>query len=309
MTTEGILVRVAEIGTKIYNGERKWIDARELSKSLDRISLVIAGFRASPNRSSEESEEARYLGLFDFDVEHEGLPTEALAEKVKLTIQESKTLGALFNAHEGYRALHEKVVTNACRRLEEKGIEHLCYFSGCKGYRLLVRHEALWCSVPREHRGPNRDFYEGHLRRWLIKYLDWSEEAANGLLGSADFNIHDPNKGVKPDMGLHPLTKLFPVPVRPSQDPFECVLAVPQANSTLQSEIRAFWDWVASTAPQALAEKGYPGDFLFFNLSAVLGCACSGFFSLPQHRTLPVLQVSPNDCWIAGALGSRATSV
>jgi P4 family phage/plasmid primase-like protien len=236
-------------GNKFY-GSRDWIASSTLVQRLPSLSLVIPEFRASAadalhlrylgilGASAPPSNSGALTPVLDFDcwdnamlkrfgtgetplclfrsggedgdevLDFKSLPS-ALSEHLAGLIGD-RARKRKFGAPELIRhmpllsALWDRVST-VCKRLLAANVALDLYYSGAKGFRVLVRAPELFYAVVHGD-STYGDAAVAIVERFLVA-KGCTEAEVTHLLDKSPFG---PNKGTKPDMAAHPVSRLWP---------------------------------------------------------------------------------------------------
>ncbi len=242
-----------------------------LENHLQQWSLIIPEFTRDiiPSESSNLSYELmRFTSIFDLDCDlvsvekgkqslYEGGPIRNFEGKkgelktaMANLIRAKKTLGNLIEVCRPFRETFEATRT-MCLKLHEHKIRYMCFFSGCKGFRIAIfpRDNTQWVHVK------STDKYADFIAKQLLpKFLNSIGVPSSVFESFLDKSIYDRNKGVKPDILAHFDTQLFPVDFgdMAENDVLSRELVRTTADPNLVKLIREFWRCVFQQVPNDL---------------------------------------------------------
>jgi len=276
-------VRIGKLdtrSTKTTNpyGARECIPIEKLPTSLDKISLVIPCFTPCggipSGKAAQLSEEASYLkrlwtlcyiGVFDMDADLKRTNGKPLFidEDVHTTTSEQRQ--AASSAMVSFsQCLREKgwdarTVSKKCPAFGEAatasqalenlfiqaGIPVLRYYSGGKGWRVLVQDPVFFFRV--HWFGCCADTIAHYiLPRILKNVLNADNTTINLILRYIDPCVWDREKGVKPDYAAaHPVSGGWPTIPRDGEPLFRKT-----RDDDLANKITQFWTWVVQQTSQ-----------------------------------------------------------
>jgi len=204
----------------------------------------------------------RYFGLLDLDMELDAVKEGKAAlfndgpacvyEDMKAVkqafaarlMQPGTTFGHVLACCPAFAALY-RTVTALCAAMT---VEHLTYFSGGGGFRVLFHTPLAWRTVTWGHTYAIV-FCAQHLRPLLCAVAPTLDtETLGWIVAATDKNIYDCDKGTKPDLLAH-----FDTLIYPKQVDAEFEDATPSrtmADEVLSRGIRDFWRRVFLTVPE-----------------------------------------------------------
>jgi len=267
-----------ENGLQNAYGSRGCVHVRGIVEQLGQLSLVIPcllpmGYIPSSRAAQlkpdyfeklKAMKHVRYMGIFDIDANF-----KAVADgKLPLFKDEVPSDSSYGSADDVVRAficrirgmsLHQicaicpafhdahRAATTLVSLFERAGLSALYFFSGGKGFRVLVRDERLFFLV--DWFGQYAESYVKYiLPRFLRLQLAASTEELGMILDFVDSCVFDREKGVKPDHSrAHPTTNLFPKRICSIKD---CITSE-SLDTELQSCIEDFWRWVVTIGSYA----------------------------------------------------------
>lgn len=259
---------------KFAYGARVSIPVRSLDLSC--ISLVIPTlllYRPTANANQRIADPdgsercGRYLGVFDFDTPARkhgdlcallGVPRDAKSEVMVSAIGEfvrrlpaPRTIDAICAAIPFLGEVRREAERfgAALASLLPGGARVIVFYSGGKGFRVLVLHEELMVPCVYSDTGARQlDRLVALCRRLDRGAADYIESVVRKS-GMVDDSVFDTNKGVKPDDCAHPTTHLQPTLDR-ARD-----VAHSEQDPALRRAIREFWAGVYGPVARAFVAR------------------------------------------------------
>ena len=275
-------------------GTRACVPVNTLEKQLDSISLVIPCLteysHIPSSKTSQLREEysvlrrmkhVRYFGVFDIDAEFKNIFAGSETNNSSRLFVDDERSNTFKTADDVVKAFTQRLasdktlnmdrITEICPSFgraysaastlahifKRCGKPALCFFSGGKGFRVLVRDERLFFIV--HWFGLYAETFATHiLPTFLREELRATDDELCLVMQYIDACVFDREKGVKPDYALaHPTTQMYPCFVRQN---------VPLARSQtvdheLQAHISDFWNWVVATGGRAAFAQTIQADF------------------------------------------------
>ena len=235
-------------------------DALKRLQYLDPVCPVY--FRTQNPRSNTQC--AKYFGVLDLDVDltqvESGIEPIVVGDEPSLMthqtakkrfydfLAETKCINDCASQCPAFDRLL-KATINMITQFREAGIEHIAYFSGGKGVRVLIKEvPVLWKKI---RFNVSCGTYGGELVRSWLRDLQVSETALQFI----DEGPYTFNGGTKSDLQEHPSTKLWPQPFGWDA---ECeVFDSTYENGrddVLCAQITNFWKELSKTIPIHLKE-------------------------------------------------------
>jgi hypothetical protein len=243
---------------------------------LGQYSLLIPAFtqrRDIPSTKSKQQQQAwlwntyehrRFFGVLDLDMDLDAVmegraPLFASGDappRVYDKVNDLKaafkqrvaagglTLRALLAVCPPLAALHEAVAALVAA-LEQAGVDHVAFYSGGRGFRVLFHTPEVWRTVVwGEQYAPRiaQELLPAELRRVAPSLRP---ALLDRLLAACDKNVHDSDKGVKPDVLAHFSTHMWP---RACHD-LDAVLTTSGEDAALTAAITGFWTRVFAALP------------------------------------------------------------
>jgi P4 family phage/plasmid primase-like protien len=264
-------------GDKFYHAPRYWIASSALLKRLPSLSLLIPEWRAT----SADALHLRYLGILDFDCWDKAMLKRFRTGETPLCLIRTggedgkeevldpaklpKKLAPYLVGQIGDRARKHKFgaldlighmpllaalwrrVVAVCKRLRDANVAFDVYFSGSKGFRVLVRAPELFCAVV-----PGDCTYGAAAVAIVERFLvakGCTEAEATHLL---DESVFAPRKGTKPDLLAHPGSRLWPQLVDIDGGSVSGTSSrLTSEDKLLSARIAAFAGWLVDAARSA----------------------------------------------------------
>jgi len=130
---------------------------------------------------------------------------------------------------------------HVCERLRAAGVRHLAFFTGGKGFRVLIVDDRLWRRVRfGDKYGPA--FVQGAAPEYLGGVLGCHMRMVSPCL---DASTHDREKGIKPDVHAHFVTGLWPAQMDAAD--------VTREDPQLSRDIAGFWQEIVASIPEDAA--------------------------------------------------------
>lgn len=274
--TGPVYMRVASIGGKDhFYGSRKSIPADQVVSQLGQLSLLIPAFTLRKDiPSGKEAQDTapwlsdylhlRYVGLFDFDADFSQVKEgkeplfqgelavtytylkdvkKAFTERLKKAASAAEPPStALMLRCPAFKKVLD-LTNDLVKKLTELEVPCLAFYSGGGGCRVLVQHPSLWCRVRWGARYAEKIVSEFLPTRLLELLGDDHRHLVARVLKYTDPSIYDRDKGVKPDVGAHPETQIYPCLLPP------VVIRTLKPDDLLIGRIREFWTWVVENIP------------------------------------------------------------
>lgn len=248
------------------------------SKDLAGFSLIIPAFtrRADiPSGGDEQRTQPwlwgayahpRYFGVLDMDMDLDDVmrgaaplftdvPVKVYKDKDKKKAVKKEfvqrlisgvTFGQLLTQCPAFGHLYH-AVQELVRALEKASVEHVVYFSGGGGFRVLFHSPLAWRAITWGQLYAIA-FHTQELAPLLRQAAPTLPETVLAIiLAATDKNIYDCDKGTKPDLLAHFDTQVYPHPV---DSQFEAALpSCKVLDPGLAVAIRAFWKRIFMTIP------------------------------------------------------------
>jgi P4 family phage/plasmid primase-like protien len=254
------------VGKQFY-GARQWSALDDVPALVGARSLLIPEVRGGGGGGGGDGPHVRFLGALDIDFWDDAVLARVKAGELELIVDaplvvadRSKVRSADLTRHLGGYARTQKLgvrelldrvpllgalwrrLERVCARLRAANVVHAVYYSGAKGFRLLVHASELFCAV-----APGAANYHADAERRLLAYfVDVVRCERAEVDGLFDASIFGPEKGTRPDLFAHPESRLWP-------SGLDRVAPLDAEDAAVSQHFRAFVAWFVGAARAAWA--------------------------------------------------------
>jgi DNA primase small subunit len=262
-------------GSIMYNAKLESFDATRLIGQLEKLSLLVPVLSNDPVVDTGIG--LRSFHALDIDIPEfveigkgqvklfrdeplkvlgkTGDVKKHLTSRIHREMAEATSIGGMFTIRD-LRLLCPNfgmacdLTEEVMRQLHKRNIRYLAFFTGLRGFRVLVwPDQPLWFRVQCAE-GYGDDFRANHAAKY------WDSVGCPQIGPKLDANVYDKGKGLKPDMMHHPDSKLAPQPVD-----LETLNDAPLTHTLhegLREQIRSYWTAVLELAPPPTEAEKLP---------------------------------------------------
>jgi len=255
-------IRVGLRGFNKFYGKRDWYSIDEFFKNIRNLSLIIPTFTHSKplDNLSKDFEVLSFNGYLDIDLD---VGNDIMNGKVSLfsdeparkyndakecklyfnaKVKKCKSLGGICECCPLFKEVFE-LTLKICNCLKSASISYLCFFTGGRGFRILLKDKDLWVKVK------YHDSYgESILKNLIIPYF--KKIGVNDIKNDDfDKNVFDKDKGIKTDLLPHATTGCYAVSIIESDEIMNMSLISLNEDPELSNNIIEFWKYVFDTLP------------------------------------------------------------
>jgi P4 family phage/plasmid primase-like protien len=124
-------------------------------------------------------------------------------------------------------------------------VEHIAFWTGQKGTRVLLLDDKLWRKAP-----INRSADAGDAGVALLSAYIGETVLKSFANIEFDGSVYGKGKGLKPDYLAHPVTQIYPVPLKLHGSSFSSTRTLsPEPNKRLREQIHAYWQKLFGMIP------------------------------------------------------------